>query len=398
MPEKKQTIGIISPYYGSRNYGAILQAYALCHSLRGLGYEAEQIRYSWITSSSLPPRPFLDKLKRLTLKKLCKEITVRMLMKPLRERAVATLAFAENKIPNSAVVYTAETIQSCRTYDAYIAGSDQVWNLELYEPVHEPAFFLTFVPDGKKKLAYAASIGHKSLTEAQAARFREYLQSFSAVSVREADSVKLLSPLSPVPVKQLCDPVLLLTRKEWDEACADRLVKKPYVFCYFLGEGSAPRKLAADFAKKRKLSVVSIPHVPVAYHKNDVGFGDKRLYKVSPAEFLSLIRYADYVFTDSFHGTTFSQLFEKEYFVVRNARSNRIYSALELFGCPERFCDADGKETLDYIEHLHPASPERARSVIEALRKRSFEFLEENLACQEPLTRSETPPTASPEK
>lgn len=72
------------------------------------------------------------------------------------------LLFAENKISHSATVYTAETIQNCQTYDVYITGSDQVWNPDWYEP----AFFLTFVPNSRKKIAYAASLGHSSLTEA----------------------------------------------------------------------------------------------------------------------------------------------------------------------------------------------------------------------------------------
>lgn len=361
-----------------------MQAYALCRCLRGLGYDAEQICYSW---GRCPPPPFLERLKRLTLKKIRLKM-IRFVMGkllPFRGRAAVMDEFAENKIPHSDAVYTEETIRDCRAYDAYITGSDQVWNPELYAPASELAFFLSFVPDGRKKIAYAASLGSDSLTEDQAARFREYLRDFSAVSVREADSVELLSPLSPVPVERLLDPVLLLTREQWDEVCADRLVQEPYVFCFFLGEGLPPRRLALDFAKKRNLKVVTIPHFCVTFRECDAGFGDKRFYRTSPGDFLSLIKYADYVFTDSFHTLVFSQIYGRDYVVFRlnegNIRSNRIYSAIELFGCPERYCNTDGKETLNYIESLPALNPERCRLALEALRKRSFEFLEENLSC-----------------
>lgn len=396
MPgEQSRKIGIITHYYKTKNYGGLLQAYAICRCLNGLGYDAEQLCY--LRSRTIPPS-FLDRLKRLTLKKLWLKVNSWVIRKPLQERTLAMLLFAENKISHSATVYTAETIQNCQTYDVYITGSDQVWNPDWYEP----AFFLTFVPNSRKKIAYAASLGHSSLTEAQAALYREHLRDFSAVSVREIDSVELLSALSPVQVEWLLDPVLLLTREQWDEICADRLVPRPYVFCYFLGEGIPPRRLALDFAKKRKLRVVSIPHLHGNYRKCDVGFGDECLYKVSPEQFLSLIKYADYVFTDSFHALVFSQIYGRECAVFRrdggNTMSNRIYSAMELFGCSERFCNTDEKEALDYIESLPPADPERCRPKLDALRKRSLEFLEENLSCQEPPISSKTSPTASPKK
>lgn len=379
MDEQRRKIGVITHYYKSKNYGGLLQAYAVCRCLRGMGYETEQICYlrGWPPP---PPPPFLDRLKRLTLKKVRLKIIHWILRRPFQERAVAMAAFAANKIPHSAKVYTPETIQDCQAYDAYITGSDQVWNPDWYEP----AFFLTFVPDSQKKIAYAASLGHSSLTEAQAALFREHLQGFSAVSVREKDSVEVLSALSPVPVEWLLDPVLLLTREQWDDICEERLISGPYVFCYFLGEGLPPRRLALNFAKKRKLKVVSIPHIHGYFRGCDTGFGDKRLYKVSPEEFLSLIKYADYVFTDSFHALVFSRIYGRECAVFRrdsgDTMSNRIYSATALFGCSERFCDTEEKETLDYIERLPPVDLERPNPMLDTLRKRSYEFLEENLA------------------
>lgn len=392
-------VGIITHYYKSRNFGGVLQAYALCRYLRGLGYDAEQICYAMNgTSPTPPPPPFWNRLKRLTVQKVRLKLINRCLAGRFRKQAAAMTAFGEEQVPHSEKVYTAETIRDCRGYDAYITGSDQVWNPDWYEP----AFFLTFVPEGGRKIAYAASLGHSSLSEAQAMLFRESLRGFSAVSVREEDAVELLSPLSPVPVERLLDPVLLLSREQWDEICADRLVKEPYVFCYFLGERSGPRALAEKFAKKRGLKTVCVPHLFGTYRPCDRSFGDKRLYGVSPREFLSLIKHADYIFTDSFHALVFSELYGKEYAVFRrsggDAMSGRIYSAAELFGSRARFCEGEEQETMEYLESLPPADPDRPLPALDARRKRSREFLMENLTCQEHSTRCETPPTASPEK
>lgn len=397
MNGQNKKIGIISYYYKSINFGGVLQAYALCYYLRGLGYDAEQIRYL-SNPPRTPPPPFLVRLRRLTVKKLWHRLATWALRGRVRKQAAALAAFAEASVPHSAGIYTAETIRDCRGYDAYIAGSDQIWNPAWYES----AYFLPFVPDGTKKIAYAPSLGCASLTEEEAALFRENLKGFSAVSVREADSVELLSPLSPVPVEWLPDPALLLAREQWDEICADRLVQKPYVFCYFLGEDLLSRRLALDFAKKRGLRVVSFLHLQGGYHEYDAGVEDKRLYGVPPGEFLSLIKYADYIFTDSFHAVVFSELYGREYAVFQRdaagSMSSRIYSATSLFESRERFCDTDEKKTLDYIESLPPVNPDRPRPALDALRKRAREFLMENLICQEPSTPSGTQPMASPEK
>lgn len=392
-------VGIITHYYKSKNFGGILQAYALCRYLQGLGYDAEQICYAMKgTGPTPPPPPFWERLKRLTLKKVWLKLINKSLASRFSRQAAAMTAFGGGQVPHSEAVYTAETIRDCRGYDAYITGSDQVWNPDWYEP----AFFLTFVPEGGKKIAYAASLGHSVLPEVQAARFREDLRGFSAVSVREEDAVKLLSPVSPVPVERLLDPVLLLTREQWDDIRTDRLVKEPYAFCYFLGERSEPRGLAEKLAKKRGLKTVCVPHLFGAYRPCDRGFGDRRLYGVSPREFLSLIKHADYILTDSFHALVFSELYGKGYAVFRRSggdgMSGRIYSAVELFDSRVRFCDTDEKETLDYIESLPPVDPDRPRPALDALRKRSHEFLMENLTCQEPSTPCGTPPTESPEK
>lgn len=401
MYRMAQKVGIITHYYNSKNIGGVLQAYALCRYLRSLGYDAEQICYAVSGAGATPPQsppPLGMRLKHLTVNKVRLKIAKRLLKKYFLKQASAVTAFAEEQVPHSKEVYTAKSIYRCQGYDAYITGSDQVWNPDWYEP----AFFLTFVPESKRRIAYAASLGHSTLTEAQAACFCEYLKGFSAVSVRETDSVALLSPLSPVPVERLSDPVLLLTREQWDEICEDRLVRKPYVFCYFLGERSVPRELAETFSKKRGLKTVFIPHIHGYYRECDVKFGSKHLHGVSPGGFLSLIKYADYIFTDSFHAQVFSEIYGKEYAVFRrsegDAMSSRIYSAMELFNSWRRFCDTEEKESLAYIESLPPMDPDRPRPALDTLRKRSHEFLMENLTCQEQSTRCETPPTASPGK
>lgn len=398
----KKRIGIITQYHQSENYGGNLQAYALCRCLRGMGYDAEQICY---TMGPVPGTEEEVAVRRISVgaspvlraKIFVHGALTRFLQRNFRRRSAAFAAFRE-QVPHSQAVYNRETLPDGQSYDIFITGSDQVWNPDC----HEPAYLLPFVPPGCPKISYAASVGHTALTAAQAAFFREHLRSFTAVSVREQDAVGLLTPLSPVAVEWVLDPVLLLTREEWDEICAERIIQRPYVFCYFLGPDREERELAAAFAQKRRLRTVFLPYLNGEFQKHDARFGDDRLYDISPKDFLSLVKYADYVLTDSYHAVLFSEIYHREYAVFQRLEapgmSTRINSITALFDSQARFCSTEERKTLDYIEGLPPMDPDRPLPALDALRKRSFEFLKENLPCQEPLTHSETPPMPLPEK
>ncbi len=372
MENKK--IGIITLYYKSDNYGGNLQAYALCCYLQNMGYQAEQICYDAVLD---PKMKIVERLNRNYIqKKLCFEMN-RKFCRQFKEQRTALLAFNKQDISHSDEVYTMESIQNCCQYNAYITGSDQIWNLDWYKPV----YFLNFVPSDKPRIAYAASIGHARLTEKQSMLFQEFLSEFTAISVREKDAVDLLSPLSRVPVEWCLDPVLLLTREQWNNICEERLIHEPYLFCHFLGHPM--RRLAVAFAKKHGLKIVAIPYLTNTSLTHMNKFADIRLSGVSPKGFISLIKHADYVFTDSFHATVFSEIYRTPYAVFRrdgiDRLSSRIYSVTSIFESRERFCDTEEKESLEYIENLPSMEQEKKFPVLESLREKSYRFLKDSL-------------------
>lgn len=385
MKKPLQKIGIITHYYNSKNYGGNLQAYALSRYLSEMDYDAEQMCYIWGRRPANPSLKHLAKvIKKYSIYMICRKTALKginlLFARKFRKRREIVQAFNQKDIPHGEIIYTKSNIQDSNRYAAYITGSDQVWNLDWYEP----AFFLDFVPFGKPKIAYAASIGHAELSEEQAGLFRSSLRNYMAISVREKDAVDLVSLLSPVPVEWTLDPVLLLNREQWDEICSDRLVQVPYLFCYFLGTNKQARKLAAAYGKKKCLKVVFLPYIHGSFRKCDFGFGDIRLYEVSPKDFISLIKHADYVFTDSFHATAFSEIYRTPYAVFRrdgtDSMSSRIYSVTSIFESGERFCDTDEKETLDYIENLPPMEQDRAFPLLESMREKSYRFLTDSLS------------------
>ena len=137
-----------------------------------------------------------------------------------------------------------------------------------------------------------------------------------------------------VPV--VCDPTALLSMEEWDEYSAPYyLDNDDYVFCYFLGDNKIHREFVQKFAKNRGLNIISIPHVE-KYTQADVGFSNVEIYDANPRQFVSLIKNAKYIFTDSFHATMFSIYFHKKFSTFfryqntdKKSANSRVITVLE---------------------------------------------------------------------
>ncbi len=380
-------VGIITMFYKSINYGGVLQAYALTKHLNNLdGIDARQICYERVPERHTAKRILkvfnIVKLFRYVKSKIngiLNKKSRQYVLDSLSKKSAPFRSFAEKYVPKTNDIYTQHTIASCvDDFDTFIVGSDQVWNVKFYDEVYR----MEFVPEKKFKMSYAAGVSSASLTKDQQNQFRDSLKSYKAISVREKDAVATLSPLTNLQVEWVLDPTLLLTSKEWDEICAERKIKEKYVFCYFLGKLSLPSAQIMEFASKRNLKVVTLPFL-TWNDSLDSDFGDYKIYDADPADFISLIKHAEFVFTDSFHATVFSHLYQKNFFIFNRAEfkemSDRIYSLTSLFDTRDRFCDTDEKISLDYIENLSPVNYEKGFPKFDSMKEKSINFLAESL-------------------
>ncbi len=385
-------IGIVTHYYHSLNYGGNLQAYGLSVWLKQRGYDAKQICFDHTNGqSNLMRTEKTSKIKKIcalgvsgVIKRVSNKIFLKLSRSKIeqkrKKRAEAFHFFNSQLIPNTDKVYTKDTIvESLDAFDVFITGSDQVWNLQWYNSI----FFLDFVPSTKTKISYAASIAQKALNEKQKEVFRNSLKDYKAVSVRESSAVELIRDCSPSVPQLVVDPTLLLAKEDWDKVSSNRLIDEKYILCYFLGENKAERKLATRFAKQNNLKIVFIPMLYASAPMTDKGFGDVAMESVSPQDFLSLIKHAEYVFTDSFHAVVFSNIYQKQYFVFNRSKngemSSRIVDITELFHQEDRFCAGKERETIQYITSLSNIDYTKANEDFEKIKRESIEFLEKNL-------------------
>lgn len=372
-------IGILTYYYNSINYGGNLQAYALCKKLEALGYPAEQICFD-ATVKPLPAS-FGEAVKRVLSS--VRRFVYRMLNARrnsrsnaiVRDRKKAFEVFNREMTPHSEAVYTVRNIADTNAlYRCFIAGSDQIWNMNWYVP----SYFLDFVSPENVKTSYAASFGITDFTPEQQATLKTHLRDYRKISLREP--TPLDEAVFGVTPEVLADPTLLLTQEDWSAVAAPRQVTENYVFCYFFGDGRKSRALAEQYARKNGLMLVIVPHLN-GENPLDISFGDVQIADCSPQQFLSLIRHAECVFTDSFHAVVFSYIFQKNFFVFkrgeRDSMSSRIDSITKLFGAQERFCHSEDRMSMEYIRSIPPKDYTVENPPLKELLARSETYLRE---------------------
>ena len=371
----KKKVGILTHYYGSHNYGGLLQAYALCKVLDKAKYDAKQISF---LIRQLDPKSRQN--KENTVKRLASHALDIVLLprRNIRKRYKCMEAFAE-LIPHTQKVYSSEDIGDVNNlFDQFVVGSDQVWNLEWFNP----EFFLSFAKPGKRCIAYAASMG-KLPTDPESIEFtRQAIERFDAVSVREGDLELFLETITKEKrCIRVLDPTLLLSAEDWDEMCAERVVRDPYVFCYFLGKNKYERIAAQQYAKRNRCKIVTIPYMSGKVEMSELCWGDIRLNVVSPTHFVSLIKYAHCIFTDSFHAVVFSNIYNKEFYVFNRDGTamldSRIDDVVRLFGTQERYLREKPGVGIILEKHL-TYRQEEAQQLVEA-KQESIRFLLDNL-------------------
>ena len=181
---------------------------------------------------------------------------------------------------------------------------------------------------------------------------------FDALSTREISGQKIIKELTGKNVQVVCDPTLLFDAEGWTKMIPDQnVINEPYIFCYFLGTNSVHRKIANEFREQTGLKIVSCPFLD-NYVECDLDFADIQLFDMDSEEFVNLIRHAEYILTDSFHGTVFSILHHKKFMTFNrfdagaNSRNSRIDSLCTLLELSDRRYNGNVmtiKNDIDYI-------------------------------------------------
>ena len=255
--------------------------------------------------------------------------------------------------------------------DIYVTGSDQTWN-SAYNGGVDRGFFLNFVPEGKTRIAFVASFGKRNLETEEVIQTIPYICKYKKISVRENSGLMILQQLGRYDGIQLIDPTLQLSREEWMRIASPRLVKEPYIILMLLyNEDNNATEYARRIADQKGFKLVKI-----SWELKKPPMIDKLFTHRTPADFLSLFAYADFVVTNSFHGVAFSINLERQFIAIpRNEFNSRIESLLCLTGLENRMI-IDEKQ-LNVVAQKINYTP--IREILKKERERANKFIKECL-------------------
>lgn len=315
------------------NYGSLLQTFATQEIIKKLGYEPQIINY---VRYDLRKDKLFDTLLKLD-KKWNKNFLTRLIY---RITQMPNYYFMDKKFKkyrkefytNLTPIYGSneELKKNTPIADIYCSGSDQIWGKNGgYEL--DKAYFLDFVPEGARCISYAASIGLTELNEKDNKDLVELLKKYEKITVREESAIQLLKN-NNINSQLVLDPTLLLDKKEWEKVVDTRKINKKYILIYQLHSNKKFEEYAKKLSKKLNLPLIRV--TPSLNQLTKIG---KLVYLPTPGMFLNYIKNAEFIITDSFHGTVFSIIFNKRFIDINPGKtSTRIESILKLLGIESR--------------------------------------------------------------
>lgn len=326
---------IVSCYF-QHNYGSMLQAYATQMALDKLGYENETIdiagfnheikkaKMLYFAKASLTSDILISKLgmaRNVVIKRFSENDYARL----SKVRSDKFDAFSKKYFRLSSRYNSKEELgKKCdENYSTVLVGSDQLW---LPGNIAADYYTLNFVPTTVNSIAYATSFGQSSLPKDSARKATMFLKKIKHIGVREEAGRRLVKELAGRNVPVVCDPTLLFTGDEWMQIQKkEPIIEGKYILCYFLGNNPPHREFAKKLRKETGCKIVALTHLD-EFIKGDEEYADEMPYDIDPADFLNLIRNAEYVCTDSFHCSVFSILYKKEFYTFRRYNRNTKHS------------------------------------------------------------------------
>ncbi len=313
------------------NYGAVLQCCGLVNYLRGIGVDAESLNLN---------TPYHQKLFRVfapysdsRLRQMFYHFFCLLRYAPLKRKIRRFIRFRQEWLHLNLRAYESEedVLKNPPSADVYVSGSDQVFQPE---GKRRRIFYLNFpVGQKQKKIAYAASFGTDTIKPDTLDILKPWVEDFFQLSVREESGARLLEKMTGSRPPVVLDPVFLPDASFWQSLAGERLFPQKYIVVYELNGGNALIQKAKAIADRLHLPVYVITTKPHKFYPVE-----KQLYDCGPKEFLSLLRHAEYIVTDSFHGTCFALIFRIPFITMAAIResSDRLVTLLKNAGMEKR--------------------------------------------------------------
>lgn len=343
------SVNINTPDY---NYGALLHSYAFIEYLKKFNFVTRAEIIDYITPSVLNkskenkiPKDYIRNNYRdyFTLKRMNYSYNV-------RDRKFKK--FIKKYMNVSDKQYVQETLKNEKLdYDVLFCESDVIWSPILTGGRLDPAFFLAFNNMNKiKKIAYSPSLGDQIYDKQQEKDLKKYLKKLDFISCRESYAKEILERYTDKKVTHVLDPVMLLDEETYNKIIGKRILKDKYILLYLpVNDNKKLRRQAKEFAQKNGYSILEIS-TKLIRRKSKT---NKVLADAGIEEFLSGIKYAEYVFTNSLHAVCFSIIFKKQFYAFSRKYAGKVKDVCDIFGLSKRFFPTDEfieQKDIDYVK------------------------------------------------
>lgn len=341
-------IGILTQFY-RRNYGGILQSYAMYYVLLSMGHDVEIIDFRYNSKTNKSFASYLEIIRCKLNPKKNRINKGSILTRELPQEHLEAFDNFKKKYLKYSPMLNNDTIgESISKYDAIVVGSDQVWNNLTDKNLF---YFFDFgKPYNGKKISYAPCSTVEKIPFGVKRKLGKLLHQMDSISVRDLTTQKMVETVSGITPPIVVDPTVLY---DYTEFQSPAIVKEDYVFAYILGseiENGHSVVLNAIFKQYGKMKVVAaiIPDTSLEVEK----FADEIRYNASPDEWVNLVANARFVYTDSFHGCVFSMKFHKQFLAYYKdvARASRLINLKKTYSIANIKGPDDGIEltTINY--------------------------------------------------
>lgn len=359
----------------SNNYGAVLQTYALAKKTQDLGVNTVVYKYNDIKRLTYGCS-FSKKIIRLTWHCAQDVFSLWQKRKGFNNFRKKYIPFTERRYYNND-----ELKNTNFDYDIFITGSDQVWNPDMF--LYDTSYFFDFIPDECKRISYASSFGKGTFNESHKEKCGELLSKYSSISVREESGVEIVKDLCEKEAECVLDPTLLLKASEWDKIAENAKSKAKNfkgILCYVMpGDTkvvSSIVKIAEDLHKSTGLPILYIGIKEYDIFK----FGVKNCdIFVSPMDFVAYFKNAEYVVTNSFHGTAFSLIYNKKFYIPINDELQKGKALHERILSITNKLDAQNALVPTSNLKLKELDLETVQANLSVEREKSLKFLKDSL-------------------
>lgn len=344
-------IGILTFHY-SHNCGSILQAYALQEFLYQKKLDATIIDFVNPGQTDL----YSIFSKEFKFRKIIRNMILLPHYKILKKHFDDYISFKKKHLVTSNKRYTTSSsmIELNNQYSIFIAGSDQIWNVTIKD--YSRAYLLDFVNDSNKRIAYSPSFGAKNplkvLNKNEMNIYKNDLLKFDSISIRENNGSKWLNNILNKSIPVTCDPTLFLKKNDYEKLEEDSQIDYDYIYYYSPRANPKLDKYVQRISKKYNLKVICWSTKDY-YLKNLWSRGFKLANHQNPGVYLNLIRNAKLVFTTSYHGTIFSTIYRKNFWVIKNGGmygdDDRVRTLLNQLSFEHRVIEPNYMESFDYF-------------------------------------------------